>query len=127
MFTITVETTFSATHQLKLHSGALEPRHGHDWIVRAYFTRADLDDHGMVLDFEEARETLNRVVGELHHTDLADHPGFAGLNPTAEVVAKHVFDRIRGAAHTVLRRVEVVEAPNCVACYEPPSASSGAS
>ena len=117
MFTVSVQSGFSAMHRVRFRDGSVEPRHGHDWVVRAEFTRADLDECGMVVDFLEARRVLDAIVGELHHTDLNEHPALGGANPTAEAVARYVFDRVRDAGLTDIRRVEITEAPGCVASF----------
>ncbi len=118
MFTVMVSATFSATHRVSLPGGDLEPLHGHDWAVRGYFSREALDEHGMVVDFCAAESALNTIVAEWHHQDLNDHPAFAGAVPTAEVVAKCLFDRLAQRGFPELRRVEVTEAPGCVAAYD---------
>ena len=64
MYTISVEAGFSALHSLRLPEGAVEPTHGHDWAVRAYFSTAELDATDMVLDFEQASGALEATLGE---------------------------------------------------------------
>lgn len=125
MFSVSVEAGFSAVHRVRLSDGTLEPPHGHDWRVRAWFAASQLDDRGMVVDFCAARLALESVVAQFHHRDLNAQEVFSGLNPTAEVVARVVFDRLRGAAFDTLRRVEVTEAPGCVAAYESPASHPG--
>ncbi|MCH7704942.1 MAG: 6-carboxytetrahydropterin synthase, partial [Planctomycetes bacterium] len=102
---------------VRFRDGSVEPRHGHDWVVRAEFARAELDECGMVVDFLEARRVLDAISGDLHHTDLNEHPALGGANPTAEAVARYVFDRVRDAGLTDIRRVEVTEAPGCIASF----------
>lgn len=121
MFTVAVESVFSATHQLRLADGACEPLHGHDWRVRAVFARARLDDLGMVVDFELAQTRLDEVLAPLRYTNLSAHEAFTGMNATAEIVAKVIFDRLRANGLDVIHRVEVTEAPGCTAAYEPPT------
>jgi len=117
MYTVSVETTFSATHRVALPTGALEPLHGHDWRVRAIFSSDSLDDHGMVVDFCEARSTLEQVVADFHHADLNSLACFENRGPTAEVVARAIYDRLRERGFKALREVEVAEAPGCLAAY----------
>ena len=119
MYTVTVEAKFSAVHRVRMPDGTLEPPHGHDWLVRAYWSRSALDETAMVIDFGQAQSNLESVVGHLHHADLNNHEALNGLNPTAEVIAKYVFDRIRAPGPSAIRRVEVTEAPGCVAAFEP--------
>ena len=126
MFTIIVECGFSAIHQLRLPGGTLEPRHGHDWIVRAHFSRATLSDAGMVIDFADAQAALRSVIEPLQYADLNSFEPLSGLNPTAEVVAKFIFDRLTRPGFDSLRRVEVTEAPGCIAAYEPTLAADRA-
>jgi len=97
----------------------METPHGHDWRVRAFFTKSQLDDAGMVIDFGEAQAALRSAVGSFDGTDLNAHPALRGANPTAEVVAKHIYDGLFAAGLSSLRRVEVTEAPGCVAIFEP--------
>ena len=118
MFTIVVEAGFSATHRVRYADGTAEEPHGHTWRVRAFFSRSHLDDVGMVIDFGEAQTALRSAVDELENTDLNAHPALRGANPTAEVVAKYLFDRVFAAGVSTLRSVEVTEAPGCVAIFE---------
>ena len=122
MYSITVEAGFNATHRTARADGTLEPQHGQHWTIRVCIARDDLDDHGMVVDFEEAQRALRSVVEPLHHTHLNEIPALARTSPTAEVVARYVYDRLRAFGLDAIRRVEVVEAPGCMAAYEPPSA-----
>jgi len=119
MYTVTVEARFSAVHQVRLGDGTLEPPHEHDWLVRACFSRSELDEVGMVVDFSKARSALQSVLARLDHTNLNSHEGLAGKNPTAEVVARYIFDLMSEPGLSVLRRIEVTEAPGCVAVYGP--------
>jgi len=117
-YSISIDATFSATHRLRLADGSLEPLHGHDWHVRAHFSRTKLDETGMVIDFHHARDVLRSILAPLHYADLNSLPDFARFNPTAENVAQHVFHKLHGAGLNGVCRVEVTEAPGCVASYE---------
>jgi len=119
MYSVSVEARFSAVHQVRLGDGTLEPPHEHDWLVRACFSRSELDEVGMVVDFSKARSALQSVLARLDHADLNSHEGLAGKNPTAEVVARYIFDRMAEPGLSVPRRIEVTEAPGCVAAYGP--------
>lgn len=117
MYRIVVESQFSATHHLRLHDGTEEPRHGHDWKVRVTFSRNQLDDFGMVIDFAEARRVLNLVLDRLHFRDLHEPGLFDRQNPTAEVVAEWICGRIVELGADSVEQVEITEAPGCVAVY----------
>lgn len=118
MYSVSVETSFCATHRVRLPDGTVEPSHGHDWRVRAFFASAELDNHGMVVDFDAARETLCAVAATLHHADLNTSGAFQDRNPTAEVVARYLFEQVRERGFPQVCRVEVTEAPGCVAMFE---------
>lgn len=126
MYTVSVEVGFFAVHRVKLRDTPLEPQHGHEWRVRAYFARADVDETEMVVDFHEARSALQSVTAKLHNTDLNENEGLGGLNPTAEVVARYIFERLAEFGLSTIQRVEITEAPGCVACYEPDSPNANA-
>jgi len=117
-YSVTVETTFSAIHRVSLPDGSLEPFHGHDWLVRATFVRSDLDENGMVVDFVEVKNELDRIAGGLNHQDLNENVAFKERQPTAENVARYFFDVLVSNAFTCTRRIEITEAPGCVAAYE---------
>jgi 6-pyruvoyltetrahydropterin/6-carboxytetrahydropterin synthase len=118
LYSISVEARFSASHHLRLRDGTLEQPHNHAWVVRVHFARAALDEVGMVLDFSAAQQALESVVARLNGTDLNRHVDFEGLNPTAELVAKYVFECLASSGLSVILRVEVTEAPGCVAAFE---------
>jgi len=118
LYTIGVEAGFSAHHHVRLHDGTLEAAHKHDWKVRAQFARRELDEVGMVLDFSTVQDSLNAILARLHGTDLNTHDDLDGLNPTAELVAKYIFECLVGRGLNSILRVEVTEAPGCVAAFE---------
>lgn len=117
MYEVTVEASFNALHRVRCREGPLEPVHGHDWVVRAKFARASLDELAMVVDFCEAQEALNQVIGALQHANLNEHPMLNGGNPTAEAVARAIFDTLFQCGPPGLAAVTVTEAPGCVATY----------
>ncbi len=126
MYSVTVEVGFSAVHSVKLRDGTQESPHSHEWLVRAFFVRADVDETGMVVDFHDARSALQSVTAKLHHTDLNAHAGLGGRNPTAEVVARYIFERVAELGLSTIQRIETTEEPGCVACYQPASPNANA-
>lgn len=119
MYSVIVEAGFTAMHQIRLHDGTVEPRHGHDWGVRAVFSRPTLDELGMVIDFSDARRMLAEVLDRLDYKDLNQHPAFRDQNPTTEVVAHWIFGQMVELGATTLSEIEVTEAPGCRAAYRP--------
>lgn len=118
MYTVIVQSSFPALHRLRMLDGTQEPLHGHDWAVRVHISRAELDELDMVVDFHEVQKHLENVLESLRYADLNQVSALSGRNPTAEVVARHVFDELRARQVGHVTRVEVTEAPGCVAVYE---------
>jgi len=127
MYRVAVRSRFSAAHRLLLANGSYEPPHGHDWSVEARFAGTQLDPCGMLIDFERVRAALGGVLEGLHHTDLNAAPLLAGLNPSAENVARVVCDALARTlpCPDLLESVSVEEAPGCTATYWPPGRAAG--
>ncbi len=126
MFEISVETEFSAAHAL-LIDGRREPLHGHNWHVTATVAGPDLDRDGLLCDFHAVERALREITARFQNANLNDLPPFAaGLNPSAENVARHIAERL--AALPVgarLESVRVTEARGCAATYRPAEQPGG--
>ena len=109
MFEITTCREFSASHQLRLYDGQLEPFHGHDWRVKVTVAAQRLDAIGVVMDFHALEKLLDGVVEPMHNRHLNDLSALAGMNPSAENVARHIAQSLRLPAGVELRAVEVWE------------------
>ena len=123
MYQITVQSTFSAAHALRLTDGTLEPVHGHDWRITVRVGCEQLDSLQTVMDFHELERILEEVVSPFRNRHLNDLDPFADgqVNPTAERVAWWVGTRVdpRLPAEVNLVEVTVGEAPGCLATYRP--------
>jgi 6-pyruvoyltetrahydropterin/6-carboxytetrahydropterin synthase len=118
-YEVSVEGRFAARHWLRLPDGTLEPPHEHDWHVAVTFAGENLDSAGMLVDFELAKTRLATVLDRLSSGDLNASPLLDGLNPSAEIVARIIYDllvqdRLPGVR---LWQVAVTEAPGCRATY----------
>ena len=119
MYEVTVEAFFSASHQLRLRGGELEPLHGHNWKVEARFEGSELDEQGLLVDFNEVGSALRSITRVLHHRHLNELEAFAAANPSAENVARFIFDRLREvrSLREKLAVIRVWEAPGCAGGY----------
>jgi 6-pyruvoyltetrahydropterin/6-carboxytetrahydropterin synthase len=119
MYEVSVEAAFSAIHSVLLPSGEPEPVHGHDWEVVATFAGPRLDKAGMLVDFTVVEACLGQIVRQLHHADLNVAPVMRGLAPTAENVARVIYEHLAGEPRlaALLDSVAVKEAPGCRARY----------
>ena len=119
MYRVTVTARFSAAHRLRLADGRLEAPHGHDWVVEVSFAGPELDSTGVLIDFVEAKQALDHIVGQLHHTDLNQCPLMQDLNPSAEHVARIIFQAMETGVNRpkLLESVRVREQPGCWASF----------
>jgi 6-pyruvoyltetrahydropterin/6-carboxytetrahydropterin synthase len=112
-FEVSIRREFSASHQLKLYDGSLEPLHGHNWRVEITVAAEKLDAIGVVMDFHELQRLADEIVGPMHNRHLNDLPAFAKMNPSAENVALHIAKSLRLPGQIKLRAVDVWETYDC--------------
>jgi 6-pyruvoyltetrahydropterin/6-carboxytetrahydropterin synthase len=115
MYDLQVKAHFDAAHALHGYPGECRRLHGHTWDVEAVVRGSNLDDIGIVYDFKRLKEDLAAVLDPLDHAYLNDVPPFDRLNPTAENLARYVYERL---AERVAGTVSVVE----VSVWESPVA-----
>ncbi|HVT88043.1 MAG TPA: 6-carboxytetrahydropterin synthase [Tepidisphaeraceae bacterium] len=116
-FQITITRDFSASHQLRLYDGSIEPLHGHNWHVRVTAEAARLDKMGVVMDFHELQRLLDQIVGPMHNRHLNELPEFGQKNPSAENVALHIAETLKLPAPVRLKEVQAWETPDCRAIW----------
>ena len=120
MFRLTINSSFSAAHSLVIR-GVAEPVHGHDWQVEAVVRGAQLDSDGLLCDFHELEQSLAEIIAPFQTADLNSASAFAGLNPSAEVVASHIAQKLSISlpSGVDLESLSVTEAPGCKATWSP--------
>lgn len=119
-YEIIIKSEFSAAHKVRLHKGAQESLHGHNWFVEARIGGKKLNNDGIMLDFITARDLLKNVLAELDHHNLNEAEVLNGENPTAERIARYIFENFEKVikAHSVkLISITVWETPSCAAIY----------
>jgi 6-pyruvoyltetrahydropterin/6-carboxytetrahydropterin synthase len=94
MFEITVEETFAAGHALRNYHGRCENVHGHNYRVQVTVTGEQLDAAGLLVDFVELKRIMHAVVDRMDHQFLNDVPPFDVLNPSAENMARYIYEQI---------------------------------
>jgi 6-pyruvoyltetrahydropterin/6-carboxytetrahydropterin synthase len=119
MYTLTVESQFSAAHFLVDYPGACKRVHGHNWKVKATILSEDLDDMGMVIDLITLDELLAECLERFDHHVLNEIEPFDKLNPTSEQIARYVFDWLqeRLPAEISVKEVQVFETDNYSVSY----------
>jgi 6-pyruvoyltetrahydropterin/6-carboxytetrahydropterin synthase len=123
MFEVTIEQTFAAGHALRNYHGKCENVHGHNYRCQVTLEGAELDHTGLLMDFVALKRTLQSVIDRLDHQWLNDLPPFDVLNPSAENIAKYIYDEVNkgigGQADVRLGLVRLWETDTSSATYRP--------
>ena len=124
LYEVYKEATFSGAHRLLEYGGKCESLHGHNWRVRVYAGAEELDRLGMVIDFKVLGEAVGKVVGKVDHRYLNEVAPFDEVNPSAENIARFVYDEVSADiddGRVRVTRVMVWESDASCAIYRPPS------
>jgi len=92
MYEISVDTTFAAAHNLRDYYGKCEDLHGHNYKVRVVVEGPELDSTGLLYDFVHLKQVIQGVIQSLDHKYLNELAPFDRLNPSAENIARHIYD-----------------------------------
>ncbi len=113
MYELTVKGHFDAAHALHGYPGECRELHGHTWDVEVTVAGEELDEVGIVYDFKQLKADLATVLDRYDHAYLNDVPPFDALNPTAEHLARVIFEALEDTVgHEVrVREVAVWESP----------------
>jgi 6-pyruvoyltetrahydropterin/6-carboxytetrahydropterin synthase len=120
MFTISVKTSFRASHGLVLPDGSKESEHFHNWVVIADVNSEKLNDMGVVIDFHWLRATVDNVIADLENVPLGGIDYFKKNNPSAENVAKYIYEGLKSKLppEIKLSSITVFEQSDYSARYE---------
>ena len=100
MFEVTIEETFAAGHALRNYRGKCENVHGHNYRAEVTLEGAELDAIGLLVDFVELKRVVHAVLDRMDHQWLNDFPPFDTLNPSAENMARYIYDEVSAALMT---------------------------
>ena len=101
MFAVEVRHHIMIAHSFRGEVfGPAQRLHGATFVIDAAFMAERLDANGIVVDIGRAHDALKAVLAPLDYRNLDEAPDFAGVNPTTEFLARHVFDRMAEAART---------------------------
>lgn len=121
MYKLRIHCSFDAEHYVQLPDGQLETAHSHSWLVIVQLTAERLDSRHMVVDFNVVKPLVDQVLGGLDGRRLNDLSDFQATAPTAELVARYIYDRLSAKLMDLpvkLTAVEVQEAPGFWAIYQ---------
>ena len=131
MYKVSKEIHFCYGHRLLNYNGKCAHPHGHNGKIEIELEASSLDKRGMVYDFGDIKEIVHQWVDkELDHKMILkqDDPLVAVLkslnepyfimneNPTAEALAKLIFDYSR-SKNLPVSRVVFWETPSSFASY----------
>lgn len=138
MYYLTAESSFDSAHFLFGHSGKCANLHGHRWRIMAKISGERLQDSGdkagMLIDFSDFKRELHTLADSLDHRllietgtlrlhtmDALEDEGFEIISlpfrPTAENLAKYLFDNMKELGFPVTS-MTVYETPDNCALYE---------
>ena len=123
MFEVTIEETFAAGHALRNYRGKCENVHGHNYRCQVTVAGEELDSTGLLVDFVELKRVVHSVLDRLDHQWLNDYPPFDVLNPSAENIARYIYEEVsKGLGQqdaTRLAFVKLWETDTASAIYRP--------
>jgi len=133
MYRVSREFDFCYGHRLIGYNGKCARLHGHNGSVLVVLEVDTLDDIGMAVDFAEVKRVVNGWINEnidhrmiLYRDDpivevlkkSGDEPYVLDRNPTAENIARLIFDSVLELGLPVVE-VRFLETPACSATYRP--------
>jgi 6-pyruvoyltetrahydropterin/6-carboxytetrahydropterin synthase len=123
MFEVTIEETFAAGHALRNYRGKCENVHGHNYRCQVSIQGAKLDEIGLLVDFVELKRVVHGVLDRMDHQWLNEFPPFDVLNPSAENMAKYIYDEVasglQSKAGIRVESVRLWETDTASATYTP--------
>ena len=120
IYEIFVTTQFAAAHALPGYAGDCARLHGHNWVIEVAVRCTKLDELGMALDFGALEAGIKEIIQGLDHYHLNELPAFREVNPTAENLARFLYQELgRRLNSEVIRvaRVKVSETKGVGALY----------
>ena len=113
MYTVGKTFTFDAAHSLIApYEGKCAHTHGHTWRVDIVVRAESLNPCGMVMDFADFAPLKNYIAQRFDHTTV----NATVEQPTAENIARHLYDYAAGQGWGVVR-VRVWESATAWAEY----------
>jgi 6-pyruvoyltetrahydropterin/6-carboxytetrahydropterin synthase len=145
MYVDRVEIAFDAGHRILGHSGKCASPHGHTYRAEVFVTTEEVDPLGFALDFGDLKAPLKAWIDQhwdhgflVNASDAALLAALRSLpeakvfvvkggNPSAELLARELFDVATAALHLPVARVRIWESPNQYSEYFPavPRAANG--
>lgn len=120
MYEILIKSDFSGAHNLRGYKGKCEGLHGHNWKVEVRFEKDTLDKIGIAADFKVLKSHLKNVLRKLDHAYLNKIDAFRKKNPSAENIAKYIFEGLKSSVKKkglFVKSVSIWESDTSCATY----------
>ncbi|OIO72918.1 MAG: 6-carboxytetrahydropterin synthase QueD [Zetaproteobacteria bacterium CG_4_9_14_3_um_filter_49_83] len=115
-YELSIETHFSAAHQLRGYPGDCARLHGHNWHVKLFVECHELDELGLAIDYKILKKELKSALEPWDHYNLNDIPPFDSINPSSENVARELFISMTQRLNNERIKVSCIEiAETCTA------------
>lgn len=121
MYELTVIVEFEAAHRIVDYPGKCNRLHGHNWSVEVNVVGTKLNDLGMLIDFKELKKEVNQIINRLDHYYLNEIEAFKIMNPTAENIAKYIYEELEKSKllseDNRVKSIKVWESPKSAVTY----------
>lgn len=120
MFELTIQAEFEAAHNLANYPGKCHRLHGHNWKIEVTVRGTKLDELGMIIDFTVLKAEVKKVVDQLDHYYLNELDIFKTMNPTAENIARYIYEALTvplAERKVDIYQVKVWESPRSAVAY----------
>ena len=121
MYLLKIEEAFEAAHKIVGYDGKCARLHGHSWIVEAEIEGESLNELGILVDFKDVKRELKLILDRLDHIYLNEESPFDKLNPTAENIAKFIYQEFKQnnifKTNAKLSAITVFESPKTSVRY----------
>ncbi len=124
MYEVSVDETFAAAHNLRGYKGKCENLHGHNYKVRVTLAGPEVDSVGLLYDFVHLKQVIQSVIRSLDHKYLNELSPFDVVNPSAENIARYIYDQTAKQLHqapngAAVASITVWESDVTAATYRP--------
>jgi len=120
MYELKTITQFGAAHQLRDTGGKCENLHGHNWKIETCVKGQELDKNGLLVDFKDIKEAVEKIIDGLDHKFLNELEYFKDINPSSENIARYIYEILEQALNNEnikVSRVTVWESDSACATY----------
>ncbi len=128
MFELSVLGYFEAAHRLIEYDGKCENLHGHNYKIKLTIKVDKLNKIDLGIDFGRLKDDLKKVTNLFDHKFLNELSDFDGRNPSAEIISKVIYEKVKEASHDdyFVSSVTVWETDNSSSTYYETAAQKSA-